>query len=255
MNNFFEHDILTGNITNQLMDILQLPDDIFDKAYPSIKEEITKTYKSGELYDTFFKGLNKEKQNEIFNTLTETASMLDTDDAKEFLSENKRDYLRTIIDYTQKLVNDIPYRDTVKVSIELCNENAKIPTYAHDSDAGCDVYSAESTTLMPHETKIIHTGLKIAVPDGWMVSVRPRSGLSAKTNIRVANAPGTIDAGYRDEVGIILQNTGNEKYDIEIGDRIAQFVIEPAPMIQFEVVENVNDFGENRGGGFGSTGQ
>ena len=255
MNNIFDYNANALSIEEQLTTILELPDEVFDTIYPQIKEELIKSYKTGELKRNFSKSLKDEDKQKLFKALEETRKMLTSEDAEEFLSDNKKDFINFLLDCSIKAINDIPYRDTVKLKVEFCNENAKIPTYANPSDAGCDVYSAEEVILHAYETRIIKTGLKVAVPDGWMLSVRPRSGMSAKSNVRVANAPGTIDSGYRDEVGIILHNTGVEEYHIRIGDRIAQFVIEPAPMIQFEIVENVDDFGENRGGGFGSTGQ
>lgn len=255
MNNIFDYNTNALNIEEQLTTILELPDEIFDTVYQEIKEELVKSYKNGELKRSFSKSLKNEDKQKILNALEETRKILVSKDAEEFLSDNKKDFLNFLLDCSTKAINDIPYRDTIKLKVELCNENAKIPTYANPSDAGCDVYSAEHITLGANETRIIKTGLKVAVPDGWMLSVRPRSGMSAKTGLRVANAPGTIDSGYRNEVGIILHNTGNQEYSIEIGDRIAQFIIEPAPMIQFEIVESVANIGENRGGGFGSTGQ
>ena len=98
-------------------------------------------------------------------------------------------------------------------------------------------------------------GLKVAIPDGYEIQVRPRSGLSLKTPLRLANAPGTIDAGYRDEICVITQNTSpNTPYRIEKGDRIAQFVLQKVPKILFREQTDVQRIGTDRGGGFGSTG-
>jgi len=95
----------------------------------------------------------------------------------------------------------------VDIKVEICRENIQLPEYANPGDAGIDIYAAEDVTINPGETKIIPTGLKVAIPTGYEIQVRPRSGLSAKTPLRVPNSPGTIDAGYRDEVGVILTNT------------------------------------------------
>ena len=148
----------------------------------------------------------------------------------------------------------------------------------------CNTYcAAEDVVLAPGETKLVHTGLKMAVPEGYECQVRPRSGLSLKTPLRVANAPGTIDTGYRDEVCVIMQNTSkdyvlseggiiplnnvpanyyytNEKnngqgwYIINKGDRIAQLVFAKIAHAELEIVDDVKLIGDNRGGGFGSTG-
>lgn len=146
-------------------------------------------------------------------------------------------------------------QETVKVAIEICREGVSLPFYAKPGDAGMDVRAAIDITLAPGETKIIPTGLKVAIPVGYEIQVRPRSGMSFKTPIRVANAPGTIDAGYRDEVGIILTNTSaTESFAIAKDDRVAQFVLQRVPVMKFEIVDDVSAIGENRGGGFGHTG-
>ena len=160
----------------------------------------------------------------------------------------------------------------IKVFVEKCSDKITLPSYANSGDAGMDVCSAEDTELKPGETKIISTGLKLAIPLGYEVQVRPRSGMSFKTPLRLANSPGTIDSGYRDELGIIITNTSceccssneifflgssnNKKgtYMIKKGDRIAQIIIAPVYKIEFCEVRQVKDIGENRGGGFGSSG-
>src|SRR5574344_2884718 len=95
----------------------------------------------------------------------------------------------------------------MKVYFTKLNKDAVIPTYAHTGDAGMDIRAIEDVELNPHETKIIHTGIAVAIPEGYELQVRPRSGLSLKTPLRVSNTPGTIDSGYRDEIGIIISNT------------------------------------------------
>ena len=146
-------------------------------------------------------------------------------------------------------------RENVEVFVELCREDVQIPQYAREGDAGMDIRAAETVVIAPKKTVLIPTGLKVAIPDGYEIQVRPRSGLSLKTPLRVAKSPGTIDAGYRDEVCIIMQNTSDDsEFTIEKGDRVAQFVLQRVPRICFTPVESVKDIGENRGGGFGSTG-
>ncbi len=146
-------------------------------------------------------------------------------------------------------------KQKINISIELCNENAVLPTYAREGDAGMDIYAVEDTIIPAGRTKIIHTGLKVAIPEGYEIQVRPRSGLSLKSPLRVANSPGTIDAGYRDEIGVIMTNTDSiHSFTINKGDRIAQMVLQEVPRINWEVVNSVANIGENRGGGFGSSG-
>ena len=147
-------------------------------------------------------------------------------------------------------------REQIQVAIELCRPEARLPQYAHDDDAGTDIYAAETVTIAPGQTVLVATGLKVAIPDGFELQIRPRSGLSFKTPLRVPNTPGTIDAGYRDEVRVIMQNTSlDTPYTVEVGDRIAQFVLQRVPMALFQVVDSVAEIGEDRGGGFGSSGK
>lgn len=143
----------------------------------------------------------------------------------------------------------------VMIPIEICRDGVTLPQYARQGDAGQDVCSAEDIVLNPNETKIIPTGLKMAIPEGYEIQVRPRSGLSAKTSLRIANSPGTIDSGFRNEIGIIVTNTAsNGHYTINKGDRIAQFVLQKVPTILYLQVDSVKDIGYDRQGGFGSTG-
>lgn len=235
-----------------LLYLFEMPDEMFKIVYPQMKEEFLKTVKNGEFEkEVFQKGVSeKDKQDAI-----DGFKLLKKEFEEEGLIQEKLDFLDLIIKSIEDLVNSVGYRDSVAVAVEFCHPNAKEPTYANPDDAGCDVYAVEDTEIAPGATVIVKTGLKVAVPAGWMLSVRPRSGMSAKTGIRVANAPGTIDTGYRNEVGIILHNTSDEVYTVNEGDRIAQFVIEPAPMIKFKKVDSVEEIGQNRGGGFGHSGK
>lgn len=143
------------------------------------------------------------------------------------------------------------------ISIRIYNKSTNPnPDYAQLGDAGMDVRASEPVCVYPGETKIVKTGLYVAIPKDYELQVRPRSGMSAKTNIRVANAPGTIDSNYRGEIGVIVDNIGNDEYYINVGDRIAQLVLSKVPTIRWFPVENIEALGEtNRGaGGFGSTG-
>ncbi len=130
---------------------------------------------------------------------------------------------------------------------------AQLPVYAHPGDAGMDVRSIEEVTLSPGARALIHTGLVLMLPPNAEAQVRPRSGLALKHGITVLNTPGTIDAGYRGEVGVILINLGTEPFVVEKGMKIAQLVV--SPVAQAEVVEVTSVDETDRGaGGFGSTG-
>ena len=130
---------------------------------------------------------------------------------------------------------------------------AQLPVYAHPGDAGMDVRSIEEVTLSPGARALIHTGLVLMLPPNAEAQVRPRSGLALKHGVTVLNTPGTIDAGYRGEVGVILINLGAEPFTVEKGMKIAQIVV--SPVAQAEVVEVTSVDETDRGaGGFGSTG-
>lgn len=131
--------------------------------------------------------------------------------------------------------------------------DAVLPAYAHPSDAGMDVRSVEELAIAPGKRALVRTGLVMMLPPLYEAQVRPRSGLALKSGITVLNTPGTIDSGYRGEVGVVLINLGQEEFKVAKGDKIAQLVI--APVTQPEIVEASDVDETDRGeGGFGSTG-
>ena len=139
------------------------------------------------------------------------------------------------------VINDSPY---------------ELPSYATELSAGLDLKAVldAPVTLAPLERKIIGTGIKIALPAGYEAQVRPRSGLAAKHGLTVLNAPGTIDADYRGEIGVILVNLSNHPFTVEPGERIAQLVVVQFAQVAWKLEENLSN--TTRGeGGFGSTGK
>lgn len=132
--------------------------------------------------------------------------------------------------------------------------DAQIPAYAHPDDAGMDLRSVEELVVKPGARALVRTGLVMMLPDGYEAQVRPRSGLALKRGITVLNTPGTIDAGYRGEVGVILANFGETDFAVAKGDKIAQMVI--APVTRPEQVLEVDEIDATGRGadGFGSTG-
>ena len=143
------------------------------------------------------------------------------------------------------------------IEVSVINESPyELPKYQTILSAGLDLKAVlnESLVLQPLERKIIGTGLKIALPEGYEAQVRPRSGLAAKYGISILNSPGTIDADYRGEVGVILVNLSNQAFIIKPGERIAQLVIAKHEQIQWKITEKL--LKTDRGlGGFGSTGK
>ena len=144
----------------------------------------------------------------------------------------------------------------IDVKINLFSHGVSVPTYATPGSAGADLYAAntEAVELAPGARALIPCGFSMALPEGYEAQVRPRSGLALKNGITLPNTPGTIDADYRGEVGVILLNLGTEVFVVERGMRIAQMVIAPAPQATFTLVKGLDE--TSRGtGGFGSTGR
>jgi dUTP pyrophosphatase len=141
----------------------------------------------------------------------------------------------------------------MKIKLLKLSDRAILPSYAHTDDAGLDLFSIEDQMLLPGETKLIHTGIAIALPPQTEAQIRPRSGLALKHSITVLNTPGTIDAGYRGEIGVILINHGQTPFQIKQGMKIAQMVVMPIVRVEIEAVDRLED--TLRGSsGFGSTG-
>ena len=141
----------------------------------------------------------------------------------------------------------------MKVLFKKISPLAQLPSYAHEDDAGMDIRSAEALSVPPGGRALVHTGLVMELPSGYEAQLRPRSGLALKRGITVLNTPGTIDAGYRGEVGVILFNSSPEPFAVEIGDKIAQIVVSPVTHAEIALTDDVGstDRGE---GDFGSTG-
>ncbi len=142
------------------------------------------------------------------------------------------------------------------VTQDAGTEDIELPEYKSDGASGMDVRAAvtEPVTLNPGDIKLIPTGLRTAVANGYEIQVRPRSGLALKHGITVVNSPGTIDADYRGPVGIILANISNEPFTINRGERIAQFVVQEVLKADIQVVVSLDET-ERGEGGFGSTGR
>lgn len=271
----------TEDATAMFGALLSMPDDEFKDVSTILLDEINRSlntpaerialvaamtaqgYTGDDLTDTF-----QELCNEIDTQLTD-------------LSQIKRDWLKQLMGSVTNAINETEgiSKRYIRVPYEKCHEDAKVPAYAHETDSGMDVYALEDITLAPGEQKIIPIGIKVALPAGYELQVRPKSGISAKTKLRVANAPGTIDAGYRDEIGVIVENveppirsiatdfaeSSNDfipvgaiefgrSYTIGKGQKFAQLVLSEVPKAVLYEVESVGEIGEDRGGGFGSTG-
>jgi dUTP pyrophosphatase len=147
----------------------------------------------------------------------------------------------------------LPERVAVQVRRLPHGEGLELPRYATEGAAGMDVLSAEGLTLAPGARHAVATGLAVAIPPGYEIQVRPRSGLALKHGIGVPNTPGTIDSDYRGELKVILINHGAEPFAIHRGDRIAQLVLAPVTLAEWSEVAELDDTARGAGG-FGSTG-
>lgn len=244
---------------DQLLAILDLPDKKFSEIYPKLNETFVSVFKSKNFQQDVIRNIETYRNNNTINIEEEKAAIeeligeINNDDS---ISDDKKNFIITLIETsalsTYELLENP--RERIEVKIQKISDNAKLPAYAHPSDAGADIYAAEDITIEPRNTVVIKTGIKVAIPAGYEIQIRPRSGLSLKTALRIANAPGTIDSDYRGEIGVIMTNIGQTPEIIKVGDKIAQMVIAPIPMIKWVEVEEL-DTTERGEGGFGSTGK
>lgn len=175
---------------------------------------------------------------------------------EKVITGNKRKVVDTVV---EKIFNifDTAFDKYHSYAIELpiqLEEGARVPTYAHDSDAAADLYALEDVEIPAHFYSVpVKTGVHIQLPEGWVAMVLPRSSIGAKTTLRLSNSQGVIDSGYRGEIRAIYDNVGPEPYQIHKGDRIAQMYIMPSYRFKAKEVDSLED--SDRGqAGFGSTG-
>lgn len=153
----------------------------------------------------------------------------------------------------------------VRVEFKKLYEDSILPKKAHESDAGFDLYAHSFVSipdmqdewygdLDPGERVLVRCGFGMAIPEGYEAQIRPRSGLALKQGISIVNSPGTIDAGYRNEVGAILVHLGEHSFSIHKGDRVAQMVIQKLPDVEVVEVDNLTNPSDRGAAGFGSTG-
>jgi len=141
----------------------------------------------------------------------------------------------------------------MSLKVRKLRPDAVLPSYAHPGDAGLDLCAVEAVDIPPGATRLVKTGIAIQLPIGTEAQVRPRSGLALKHSLTVLNSPGTIDEGYRGEVGVIMINHGREGFAVAAGMKIAQMVIQPVLRVDVAEVQELSDTARGAGG-FGSTG-
>ena len=265
------------DVFGSILQLLELPEEDFEVLAPGVLQGFQQSVNNPGDRLALVQSINSlgyrsEDLTEAFMAVTEEIEKLD-------LSAIKRDFLKDIFGTLVNVVNETEgiSKRTIQVPIELCHDEAKIPQYAHISDSGLDIYALDDVTIKPGETVLVPTGVKVALPPGYELQVRPKSGRCIKTKLRVANTPGTVDQGYRDEIKVIVENIEAPIKDIEYdfdddgnivlksilhgsdftigkGEKFAQLVLMEVPKVAFYRVDSVKDIGEDRGGGFGSTG-
>lgn len=249
-------DKLALNLDETMKWVEEAPEEVWKVIFPELEDKLKAEVKSGEFLNKIREDIIK--QNLTINELTDQLANLKKSVDNFIGGKNtyKQQYLQLlyqVLEEAYEIIIEEGFSPRIKVPIEL-EEDAIIPIYANKGDAGADICLQEDIVFPGQKTILLKTGLKVALPDGWELQVRPKSGLSLNTPLRIANSPGTIDSGYRDEIGIIITNTNSEGYQMKKGSKIAQLVLTPIYKARFEKVDNVSEIGENRGGGFGSTG-
>lgn len=269
------------DMTEMFGALLAMPDEEFKAISPILMDEINRSLNNPADRITLVaamtaQGYNGEDLTETFDEICK-----EIDNQLTEISQVKKDWLKQLMGATINAINETEgiSKRFVRIPYERCHKDAKEPAYAHASDSGMDVYALEDIAFAPGETRIIPIGIKVALPAGYELQVRPKSGFSAKSKLRIANTPGTIDAGYRDEIGIIVENieppirsiitdfaqSPNDPipvgaiefgryYSIDKGQKFAQLVLSEVPKAVLYEVEKVGEIGEDRNGGFGSTG-
>ena len=282
MKNVVGDDTKANDLMDSIIRLLSVPEDQFEILAPGIMQSYQQSLNNPNDKIALVQALNAtggkaEDVTEAFLTLSDEVDKIN-------LSKPKRDFLKEMLASIVNCINDTEgiAKRNVPVAIELCHPDAKIPQYAHISDSGMDVYALDDITVHPGETVLVPTGIKVALPVGFELQVRPKSGRALKTKLRVANTPGTIDQAYRDEIKIIIENieppirdiTTNtilkengivdhieitsieygRDFTIGKGEKFCQLVLCEVPKVAFYRVDNVQEIGDNRNGGFGSTG-
>lgn len=263
---------------DELSALLSLPDEHFALLAPVFLEELEKSFNNPNDQLIMAQALNASGKT-VEDIQEEYLKLCDELDAKMegIISAVKIDFIKQLLGYSYNAAaaTEGISKRKVLIPIEFCHPAAKMPTYAHLTDAGMDIYTVEDVVIHPGETKLIKTGIKVAVPRGYELQVRPKSGRSLNSKLRVSNTPGCIDSGYRGEIGVIVDNIDpfirsakvsedgrltdveyGSDITIEAGSKIAQLILSEVPHTAFYEVSSVDSFeSDGRGeGGYGSTG-
>ena len=265
---------------DELSMMLTLPEEQFAILGPVFLSELEKSFNNIEdrLFVAQAINASGRRLEEIQTAYLDLISSIDSH-FDGIISAQKRDFLKRMLSISYNAVSETEgvTKRIVQVPIELTSENAQVPKYAHLGDGAVDLYSPADYTINPGETIIIPCDIKVALPYGYAFLIHPRSGTSAKTKLRVANSVGLVDSQYKGVVGVIIENIEppikdityefddngrpiltsvlhGQSYTISKGERFAQMRLVEVPTASFFQVESVEGIGDDRGGGFGSSG-
>ena len=266
---------------DELGALLTLPDEQFALIAPFFLDEMQKSMNNidDKLLLVQAMNLNGTKLEDLMEAYTKLIESIDTQ-FESILTTPKRDFLKQMLGITYNCIAEAEgaAKRVINIPIELTSENAKMPKYAHLGDGAVDLYSPADYTINPGETVIIPCDIKVALPYGYAFLIHPRSGTSAKTKLRVANSVGLVDSQYKGVIGVIIENIEprikdidaeyddsgrlvvksieyGKPYYISKGERFAQMRLVEVPTASFFQVNSVADIGDDRGGGFGSSGK
>jgi dUTP pyrophosphatase len=257
---------------DELATLLAMPEEHFAILAPVFLAELEKGLKNINdqmilVQSMNLTGLKAENVREQYEAIYEEIDS----QMGDVLSHQKRDFLKQMLGITYNALAEAEgvAKKNILIPLEFCRPDAQLPAYAHLTDSGMDIFATEDITIAPGETKLVPTGIKVAIPAGYELQVRPKSGRCLKTKLRVANTPGTIDAGYRDEIGVIIDNIepfiksadideNGRLYNVEFGssytigkgEKFAQLVLCEVPKAIFYQVESVSAI-ENKFFAFG----
>lgn len=250
-----------GVLIKTIQSLSELDEEALKEAIPELKRSIEESY-SEELKEQSINQLIKNLEDQRLDregaaNALEAAKMAINDIIKlDELTKVQTEAAKELLDplyetFDKALARYHLYHIDLPIKLE---DDAKVPTYAHDTDAAADLYALEDVTIQGGtKGNKIRTGVSIQLPEGWLAMILPRSSTGAKTPLRLSNSVGLIDSGYRGELGVLYDNTSEVPYEIKAGDRIAQLLVMPSYRFQAKVVESLED--SDRGeGGFGSTG-
>lgn len=278
-----------SNLSNALenpestgMDILaaflSMPDEDFELLRPVIQDLIISAYDDPQVKLQTVQALAESNISvtDLIDNSDEVAKAILQIDSPE-LSESKKSFLQFIFTSMANALSDSTLNPArlIEIPVEICRENAKLPTYATNGSAAMDIYSPAEYTIDCGQTIIIPIGIKVAIPHGYALLVQPRSGMSRRMKVRIPNSPGLIDEDYHDEIGVIVENIDPKVKDVDIyepsdhlelvkeyggsitigkGERFAQLRLIEVPRVRWRTVDSIGTFENDHGSGFGSTG-